>query len=140
MSFGRYAYRHAVVPSSTPFIDHVWISEELLTSTFRRFVNSNGQRRYESRVPGPLEARRRLAKRKNTALADIAGSGPLDDIACLLGRNGREHMKWSDPGRTLGNDTLALGCGKHIDSDLIQTTSFLRRTPPLALRASTMRI
>ncbi|GIC84777.1 uncharacterized protein Aud_000601 [Aspergillus udagawae] len=94
MSLGRHAYRHALHPSSTNRIDHVWISEELLASTFRRFATS--QRRYESRVPGPLEARRRLAKRRNTALAGIAGSGPLEDIACLFGRNGREHMKWTD--------------------------------------------
>ncbi|RDK38846.1 hypothetical protein M752DRAFT_286045 [Aspergillus phoenicis ATCC 13157] len=67
--------------------------EDFLASAFRRFAN--GQRRYESRVPGPLEARRRLAKRRNTALAGIAGTGPLDDIACLFGRNGREHMKWT---------------------------------------------
>ncbi|KAL3471873.1 hypothetical protein BJX99DRAFT_250075 [Aspergillus californicus] len=98
--FGRKpcAYRHAVVPSSAPLIDHFWISEELLASTFQRFTK--GQRRYESRVPGPLEARRRLAKRKNTALASVAGSGPMDDVACLFGRNGREHMKWTDsPGQ-----------------------------------------
>ncbi|KAF7116481.1 hypothetical protein CNMCM5793_004769 [Aspergillus hiratsukae] len=94
MSLGRHAYRHALQPSSTQLIEHVWISEELLASTFRRFATS--QRRYESRVPGPLEARRRLAKRRNTALAGIAGSGPLEDIACLFGRNGREHMKWTD--------------------------------------------
>ncbi|KAE8367827.1 hypothetical protein BDV27DRAFT_169097 [Aspergillus caelatus] len=92
MSFGRHAYRHAVPPSSHCLVDHVWISEDFLASTFRRFAN--GQRRYESRVPGPLEARRRLAKRRNTALASLAGSGPLDDIGCLFGRNGREHMKW----------------------------------------------
>lgn len=94
MSFGRHAYRHAVQPSSHALLDHVWVSEDLLAATFRRFANS--QRRYESRVPGPLEARRRLAKRRNTALAGMAGFGPLDDIACLFGRNGREHMKWSD--------------------------------------------
>lgn len=92
MSFSRHAYRHAVPPSSHSLVDHVWISEDFLASTFRRFAN--GQRRYESRVPGPLEARRRLAKRRNTALASLAGSGPLDDIGCLFGRNGREHMKW----------------------------------------------
>ncbi|KAB8262668.1 hypothetical protein BDV32DRAFT_17253 [Aspergillus pseudonomiae] len=92
MSFGRHAYRHAVPPSSHSLVDHVWISEDFLASTFRRFAN--GQRRYESRVPGPLEARRRLAKRRNTALASLVGSGPLDDIGCLFGRNGREHMKW----------------------------------------------
>ncbi|KAE8373737.1 hypothetical protein BDV26DRAFT_271407 [Aspergillus bertholletiae] len=92
MSFGRHAYRHAVPPSSQCLVDHVWISEDFLTSTFRRFTNS--QRRYESRVPGPLEARRRLAKRRNTVLASLGGPGPLDDIGCLFGRNGREHMKW----------------------------------------------
>ncbi|KAF7593498.1 hypothetical protein BBP40_011409 [Aspergillus hancockii] len=92
MSFGRHAYRHAVQPSSHCLVDHVWVSEDFLASTFRRFAN--GQRRYESRVPGPLEARRRLAKRRNTALASLAGAGTLDDIGCLFGRNGREHMKW----------------------------------------------
>ncbi|RDW78539.1 class I SAM-dependent methyltransferase [Aspergillus mulundensis] len=95
MSLGRCAYRHATASSSSTFTDHLWISDELLASTFRRFVS--GQRRYESRVPGPLEARRRLAKRRNTALASIPGSGPGDDIASLLGKNGREHMKWSEP-------------------------------------------
>ncbi|KAL4919873.1 hypothetical protein BDW62DRAFT_209332 [Aspergillus aurantiobrunneus] len=95
-----YACRHAALPSSAPLTDHAWISEELLASTFRRFVNGQ-QRRYESQVPGPLEARRRLAKRRNTALASVAGSGPMDDIACLFGQNGREHMKWSDTGRSL---------------------------------------
>ncbi|KAE8388106.1 hypothetical protein BDV23DRAFT_117710 [Aspergillus alliaceus] len=92
MSFRRHAYRHTVPPLSHCLVDHVWISEEFLASTYRRFAN--GQRRYESRVPGPLEARRRLAKRKNTVLASLAGSRPPDDIGCLFGRNGREHMKW----------------------------------------------
>ncbi|KAL4932630.1 class I SAM-dependent methyltransferase [Aspergillus undulatus] len=72
---------------------------ELLASTFRRFVNGQ-QRRFESRVPGPLEARRRLDKRRNTALASAAGFGPGEDIACLLGKNGKEHMKWSEPGKS----------------------------------------
>src|SRR5699024_10886706 len=87
--------------------DHVWISDDFLATTFRRFTNGGNtgrkqQRRYESRAPGPLEARRRLAKRRNTALASIAGSGPLGDISCLFGRNGREHMKWTDKGGRRG--------------------------------------
>ena len=92
MSFGRHACRHALKPSS-PSIDHLWISDDLLAATFRRFAH--GQRRHGSCVPGPLEARRRLTKRRNTALASIRG-GPGDEYACLFGRNGREHMKWSD--------------------------------------------
>ncbi|CAP80653.1 hypothetical protein EN45_093920 [Penicillium chrysogenum] len=93
MSFGRHAYRHALKPPVTPTLDHPWISDDLLAATFRRFAN--GQRRHGSCVPGPLEARRRLAKRRNTALASLGG-GPAEDIACLFGRNGREHMKWTD--------------------------------------------
>ncbi|KAJ5328096.1 hypothetical protein N7452_008486 [Penicillium brevicompactum] len=93
MSFGRHAYRHALKPPATPTLDYLWVSDDLLAATFRRFAN--GQRRHGSCVPGPLEARRRLAKRRNTALASIGG-GPLEDISCLFGRNGREHMKWSD--------------------------------------------
>ncbi|KAJ5686623.1 hypothetical protein N7536_009242 [Penicillium majusculum] len=93
MSFGRHAYRHALKPPATATLDHPWISDDLLAATFRRFAN--GQRRHGSCVPGPLEARRRLAKRRNTALASIGG-GPVEDIACLFGRNGREHMKWTD--------------------------------------------
>ncbi|KAL2809657.1 hypothetical protein BJX63DRAFT_423629 [Aspergillus granulosus] len=94
--FHACAYRHAIRPTTTTTAtaDHVWINDELLASTFRRFTS--GQRRHESRVPGPLEARRRLAKRRNTALASVAGPGILDDVACLFGRNGREHMKWTN--------------------------------------------
>ncbi|KAJ5081617.1 hypothetical protein NUU61_009881 [Penicillium alfredii] len=93
MSFGRHAYRHALKPPAAPILDHLWISDDLLAATFRRFAN--GQRRHGSCVPGPLEARRRLAKRRNAVLASIGG-GPAEDIACLFGRNGREHMKWTD--------------------------------------------
>ncbi|KAJ5495860.1 hypothetical protein N7539_000976 [Penicillium diatomitis] len=93
MSFGRHACRQALKPSALPLHDHLWISDDLLAITFRRFANS--QRRHGSCVPGPLEARRRLAKRRNTALAGF-GAGPAEDIACLFGRNGREHMKWTD--------------------------------------------
>ncbi|KAJ5650572.1 uncharacterized protein N7484_004295 [Penicillium longicatenatum] len=93
MSFSRHAYRHALKPPSGPTLDHPWISDDLLAATFRRFAS--GQRRHGSCVPGPLEARRRLARRRNTALAGF-GASQAEDIACLFGRNGREHMKWTD--------------------------------------------
>ncbi|KAJ5899529.1 hypothetical protein N7495_004273 [Penicillium taxi] len=93
MSFGRHAYRHAVKSPTALTLDHLWISDDLLAATFRRFAN--GQRRHGSCVPGPLEARRRLARRRNTDLAGIGGAS-AEDIACLFGRNGKEHMKWTD--------------------------------------------
>lgn len=120
MSFGRHACRHALKPPSTPSLDHLWVSDDLLATTFRRFAN--GQRRHGSCVPGPLEARRRLAKRRNTALAGIGG-GPVEDIACLFGRNGREHLKWTDqPWQRAHLDTQGMSNGKrwnhhNIESD-----------------------
>ncbi|KAL1970094.1 hypothetical protein VTN77DRAFT_6499 [Rasamsonia byssochlamydoides] len=96
MSFCRHAYRHALRQQPTAaLLDHVWISEEHLASAFRRFVNC--QRRHESRVPGPLEARKRLAKRKNTALAGVGASGPpAADVGGLFGMNGSGHMQRKD--------------------------------------------
>ncbi|KAJ9318593.1 hypothetical protein DTO271D3_1255 [Paecilomyces variotii] len=91
MSLSRHACRHALQPPTSALIDHVWISDDLLASTFKRFVNC--QKRHESKVPGPLEARRRLAKRRNTALASVGNYG-LPDMGSLFGRNGTGHMKW----------------------------------------------
>ncbi|KAL5343631.1 hypothetical protein BJX70DRAFT_353040 [Aspergillus crustosus] len=96
MPLGRSAYRHATRYSPIPSTEHLWVSEDLLSSTFHRFVSN--QRRYGSHVPGPLEARRRLDKRRNTALASVVGAGPMDDAACLLGLNGTEHLKQSNSG------------------------------------------
>ncbi|QKX58816.1 uncharacterized protein TRUGW13939_05943 [Talaromyces rugulosus] len=96
MSATGRAYRHSLrqAPSRPEFI---WIGDDLLSSTFRRFVNGQ-QRRYESRVPGPLEARKRLARRRNTALA--TSGQPLDipaNVANLFGANGSGHVRqWDD--------------------------------------------
>ncbi|KIX06026.1 uncharacterized protein Z518_04000 [Rhinocladiella mackenziei CBS 650.93] len=54
----------------------VWISDKLLADAFRRFCHP---KRYGSSVPGPLEAQRRAAKRKNTSLApSLPGGIPVD--------------------------------------------------------------
>ncbi|KIV90206.1 hypothetical protein PV10_07536 [Exophiala mesophila] len=66
----------------------VWISDELLAGTFARFC----QRRHGSCVPGPLEARRRAAKRKNTSLASQSWSPVPLDPALLSGRD--QHVSW----------------------------------------------
>ncbi|RAL16262.1 uncharacterized protein BO97DRAFT_440066 [Aspergillus homomorphus CBS 101889] len=94
MSLGRHAYRHAVQPASAGLVDHVWISDDLLASAFQRFVKT--QRRHASRVPGPLEARRRLARRKNCAMAAMPSAMPPDAIAGLFGRDGRQHLNWQN--------------------------------------------
>jgi hypothetical protein len=60
------ACRRAVQSLQTPLPQHIWISDDLLASTFRQFFRSScrQQKRHGSHVPGPLEARRRAAKRR----------------------------------------------------------------------------
>ena len=65
----------------------VWISDAQLAYTWDRFTRSH--RRHGSSVPGPLEARRRASKRKNTNLAQ-AGSIPPIDPSVLLGAGPRQ--------------------------------------------------
>ncbi|KAH6202441.1 hypothetical protein HBI15_183440 [Parastagonospora nodorum] len=58
--------RRAVQSLQCPAPPHIWISDELLSSAFHRFFRSScpHQKRHGSHVPGPLEARRRAAKRR----------------------------------------------------------------------------
>ncbi|KAF2144739.1 uncharacterized protein K452DRAFT_316671 [Aplosporella prunicola CBS 121167] len=77
----------------------VWITDELLADSFHRFVNaSNANRstckRYGSNVPGPLEAKRRLAKRRMMGLAASGGvAGP--SFGALFGLNGPARQPWT---------------------------------------------
>lgn len=50
----------------------MWIPEDLLSEAFGAFVKNH--KRYGSNVPGPLEARKRAAKRRATYLAHPSGA------------------------------------------------------------------
>lgn len=73
------ACRRAVQSFQYSASPHVWISDDLLSSTLNQFfrISHQDQRRYGSHVPGPLEARRRAAKRK---MSVSAGIFPQDDF------------------------------------------------------------
>ncbi|KIW73445.1 hypothetical protein PV04_01565 [Phialophora macrospora] len=72
----------------------VWISDALLADSFNRFWHN---KRYGSSVPGPLEAQRRAAKRKNTSLA-YAGSGGISIDPCIvLGSSANKLAWWGGP-------------------------------------------
>lgn len=86
---------------------HIWVSDDLLSEAFNRYVQvSHANRRYGSHVPGPLEHRRRLAKRRMgcTAIGVGAPIPPGGDFGALFGA--REHVgtgwKWEAPGLKLG--------------------------------------
>jgi hypothetical protein len=75
-------------PPPTPFgSNHIWISDELLSEAFNRYVSvSHATRRYGSNVPGPLEARRRASKRRmGCAVAATSMGPPGGDFGALFG-------------------------------------------------------
>lgn len=88
-------------------LDSLWITDEVLTDAFNRFArvsHTHTCRRYGSNVPGPLEARRRLARRR-MALASVAASSgpPGPDLGALFGFGSGQPLpmenswKWQAP-------------------------------------------
>ncbi|USP73372.1 hypothetical protein yc1106_00646 [Curvularia clavata] len=80
------ACRRAVQSLQLPAAHHIWISDDLLALALNRFFPSScpHQRRHGSHIPGPLEARRRAAKRRMTV---SAGFHPQDSLQSLLNWN-----------------------------------------------------
>lgn len=66
---------------------YLWISDAQLAESFARFVRvSRTHRRYQSSVPGPLEARRRLARRRIGHLGTASSDGlPNAEFGALFG-------------------------------------------------------
>ncbi|KAL8693914.1 MAG: hypothetical protein Q9218_001328 [Villophora microphyllina] len=97
MSLKRHACRFAPHPSS----DHLWISDDILNHALHRFTLLRAPRRYGSNVPGPLEARKRAAKRRMMGLAPVAG-GPHIHPGLLIGgrraQEGPQNWQWQSPG------------------------------------------
>lgn len=75
-------FKHQVYPfmksrSYKGSTDHVWISDGFLHREIHQFILSRISRRHGSFVPGPLEARRRAAKRRIMNLAEVGGRGGI---------------------------------------------------------------
>ncbi|KAH7094992.1 hypothetical protein FB567DRAFT_511484 [Paraphoma chrysanthemicola] len=93
------ACRRAVQSLHPPSAQHIWVSDELLSSTFNRFFRDScpHQRRHGSHVPGPLEARRRAAKRRMTVSANFypQDSFPLSfSLGALFGLRSSPQPSW----------------------------------------------
>ena len=75
--------------------NHVWISEALLRTAFHRLSWLLSSRRHGSSVPGPLEARRRAARRRLMNLAPRSVGG-APDLTFLNGKNQiPDSMRWN---------------------------------------------
>lgn len=95
----RLAARLSNSPPTTSGNGHIWVTDELLSDAFNRYVRvSHASRRYGSNVPGPLEARRRLAKRRMGCAVVGASMGPPGgDFGALFGAGGGNFLEnnWS---------------------------------------------
>ncbi|KAK4549192.1 hypothetical protein LTR36_007650 [Oleoguttula mirabilis] len=88
-------------------LDALWITDDVLADAFNRFArvsHTHTSRRYGSNVPGPLEAHRRLARRKMGLTSLALSNGPPGlDIGALFGFGARQALpmekswKWVAP-------------------------------------------
>lgn len=79
--------------------DYVWISEEVLNNAINHFSRGITFRRHVGAVPGPLEARKRAAKRRMVNLAQVGRAGEIDPSVfggsgSAPGQNG---WQWQSP-------------------------------------------
>jgi hypothetical protein len=122
--------RRAVQSLQPPVAQHIWISDEQLSSTFQQFFRDTcpHQKRHGSHVPGPLEARRRSAKRRMTV---SAGFYPQDsfpssfNLGALFGfRNTQPAWKYEPPWLPKEAEPLDIGACRGASTGLQGLTIF----------------
>lgn len=86
----------------------VWITDAVLAESLRRFTCTH--RRHGSNVPGPLEARRRAAKRRNTNLAYNGGAQHVDPA--ILFPTGSRDAWWQQEARPLDHKVSEAAPGR----------------------------
>lgn len=145
------ACRRAVQSLQAPAPQHIWVPDEVLSLAVHRFFHSTcpQQKRHGSNVPGPLEARKRAAKRRMTA---SAGYYPLDSfptsfsLGALFGHRSDPQTSWRYEPPSLPRDAPTLGsCMWHESvlytqwtlADTLQThrPGVMRRPQPRILKS-----
>jgi hypothetical protein len=100
---------------------HLWISDDLLSSTVLRFsrISCPHQKRHGSHVPGPLEARRRAAKRRMTVSADFYPQDSFPSfpssfsLGALFGFRPSPHPSWRYEPPSLREEAVGRGMLKN---------------------------
>ncbi|KAL8635512.1 MAG: hypothetical protein Q9228_007001, partial [Teloschistes exilis] len=94
---------HGIVGSysAPPPSDLIWISDDVLNHALHRFTLLRVPRRYGSTVPGPLEARKRTAKRRMMGLVPTATGGLHPHPGFLSGLKREQEVQqgwqWRNP-------------------------------------------
>ncbi|KAK0318998.1 hypothetical protein LTR82_010098 [Friedmanniomyces endolithicus] len=147
------------IPATAPSVSTaIWITDDLLAEAFHRFVRvsqTHAHRRHGSSNPGPLEARRRHARRRmGLASAVPVGEPPVVDLGALFGLGARspaqpeKSWKWEAPslqvpGLGAGPPAPPLGAGTWSPVSFRQNARQVRRQqlesvedPMMAVKAS----
>ncbi|KAL8699208.1 MAG: hypothetical protein Q9201_006136 [Fulgogasparrea decipioides] len=95
--------RHVCRLAATSPSDHIWITDEVLDHALHRFTLLQIGRRNGSAIPGPLEARKRAAKRRMMDLVPSAGGphthpGFVDGLSKVL--DNEQSWQWQSPAVT----------------------------------------
>ena len=89
--------------AATPPSDHIWITHDMLNHAFHNYLRLRPGLRHGSAVPGPLEARKRNAKRKMMGTAPATGGTALHPgVLARLSqeREGEGQLLWQWPTST----------------------------------------
>ena len=97
MSAGRHARRLSFRLRAPK--DYVWTSDDGFDNAINHFARGRTFRRQVGLAPGPLEARKRAAKRRMVDMAQVKGGGQIDPS--LLGGTGyapsQNGWQWQSP-------------------------------------------
>ena len=94
MSFKRQICCLALRRHRKSHLDPLWITDDILNNALSRVTLSECSRRHGSSVPGPLEARRRAARRRVMNLASSAAAGAIEQSFLPGVHSGPEFMGW----------------------------------------------
>ncbi|MCJ1474130.1 hypothetical protein MMC13_002788 [Lambiella insularis] len=103
MSLVPHTCRHLVQQRLGCNSSYIWVSDELLSNVFHRFTISKKCLRHGSSLPGPLEAKRRLTKRRMMNLASRGVDASIDGAA-ILGMHepwSQKNLEWEPPWQLL---------------------------------------
>src|SRR5277367_4008699 len=96
------ACRPAVQRSIRATSEAIWITDDVLSRALQRFcLITRSSKRHASSVPGPMESRRRIGKRRIANLSEVVQT-PVQEFGALWGVSGaleRQQWQWEAPSR-----------------------------------------
>ena len=92
-----------------PRMDHIWITDNILNDALYCLTCFGFSKRHGSSLPGPLEARRRAAKRRMMNLSEVGSRGAIDSglLAGLNSEQGSRSWQWQTPTVTAVRESIS---------------------------------